>query len=243
MKRTFFQPLARYCATLALALTLVACGGGDDDARRRAAQDGGEGLPTPAGAGGVTGTPDIGPGAQGQEPVLGGTPAAAAQQEDVVIDPALAGDLPQVGVGVNPDGDGPLSAQAAPDTGMAQPTPADAVALLRDYYASINARDYARAHQLWADGGAASGQTTLEFANGFATTQGVSVEVGTPGAEDAGAGQRYVTVPVDVAATQADGTVRRYSGRYVLHRTVADGASAAQQAWRIQSASLQEASP
>lgn len=241
--RTPFRA-ARCGIALALAVALCACGGDGDAARQRAAQDAGEGLPTPSGAGGVTGTPDVGPGNQDQAPVLGGAPAATAADEDLVIDPALAGAAnPETGVGVDPDGDGPLTAPPAPDVGAAQPTAADAVALVRDYYASINARDYAGAHRLWSDNGAASGQTTLQFAGGFEGTQGVSVEVGAPGAEDAGAGQRFIEVPVNVSTTQADGSVRRFTGRYVLHRSVADGANAEQRAWRIRSADLREAAP
>lgn len=241
---TTFRRLPFRCATFALAFALAACGGNDEDARRRAAQETGEGLPTPSGAGGVTGTPDVGPGPNGQAPALGGTPAPGQAGDDLVIVPATPDAAnPDAAPGVDPDGDGPLTAPPLPDQDAGQPKAAEAVSVLRDYYAAINARDYARAHQLWADGGAASGQTTLEFANGFAGTQGVSVEVGAPGPEDAGAGQRYVTVPVNVSATQADGSVRRYAGRYVLHRTVADGATPEQRAWRIQSASLQETAP
>lgn len=230
-------------ALLVLALALAACGGDGDDARRRAAEDAGEGLPTPAGAGGVTGTPDVGPGNQDQAPLLGGAPVPSPAQEDLVIDPAADIANPETGLGVDPDGDGPLTAPPAQDAGAAQPTAADAVGLVRDYYASINARDYAGAHRLWADNGAASGQSTLQFAGGFENTQGVSVEVGAPGAEDAGAGQRFIEVPVSVSATQADGTTKRFAGRYVLHRSVADGASAEQRAWRIRSADLREVSP
>lgn len=239
-ERTIFHFLTRH-ALLVLALALAACGGDGDDARRRAAQGAGEGLPTPAGAGGVTGTPDVGPG--NQAPVLGGAPVAAAGQEDLVIDPAADMANPETGLGLDPDGDGPLTAPPAQDAGAAQPTAADAVGLVRDYYASINARDYAGAHRLWADNGAASGQSTLQFAGGFENTQGVSVEVGAPGAEDAGAGQRFIEVPVSVSATQADGTTKRFAGRYVLHRSVADGASAEQRAWRIRSADLREVPP
>jgi hypothetical protein len=234
---------ARRCAPFALVFALAACGGDGDDARQRAAQEAGEGLPTPAGAGGVTGTPEIGPGSQGQAPVLGGAPAVVSPDEDLVIDPAAALTNPETGLGADPDGDGPLTAPPAPDAGAAQPTAADAVGLVRDYYAAINARDYASAHRLWADNGAASGQSTLQFAGGFEATQGVSVEVGGPGAEDAGAGQRFIEVPVTVAATQADGSVKRFAGRYVLHRSVVDGATGEQRAWRIRSADLREVGP
>ncbi len=226
---------------------LGACGGGGDgDAAQRAAQGADDALPTPSGTGGVTGTPDVAPGPGSQGPALGGAPPPPAPTgEDLATGQLPPGSPfnPETGLGVDPDGDGPLTAPPAPDTGAAEPTAADAVSLVRDYYAAINARDYARAHRLWANDGAASGQTALQFASGFARTQGVSVEVGAPGAEDAGAGQRYLEVPVSLSATQADGSVKRYAGRYVLHRTVVDGATPDQRTWRIQSADLREVQP
>lgn len=236
----------RRTTLLALTLVLCACGRGDEsDRQQRAAQGAENGLPTPAGTGGVTGTPDVLPGPGAQGPALGGTPPPPPPSaEDLVIQELPDGGInPETGLGVDPDGDGPLTAPPAVDTGAAEPTAADAVALVRDYYAAINARDFARAHGLWANGGNASGQTTLQFAAGFADTQGVSVEVGAPGAQDAGAGQRYIQVPVSLSATHADGSIKRFVGRYVLHRTVVDGASADQRAWRIQSADLREVQP
>jgi hypothetical protein len=105
------------------------------------------------------------------------------------------------------------------------------------------ARDYGHAYALWSQQGAASGQGPQQFANGFADTSEVSVQIGTPGAEDAGAGQRYIEIPVTVTAIHADGSRHSYAGSYVLHRTVVDGASAEQRAWRISSAKLREATP
>ena len=115
--------------------------------------------------------------------------------------------------------------------------------VVRDYYAAIAARDYGRAYRLWSDGGRASNQSPQQFANGFADTTGSSVEIGTPGDEDAGAGQRYIEIPVTVTATHADGSRHRYAGSYILHRTVVDGASAEDRAWRISSAKLRETTP
>ena len=132
---------------------------------------------------------------------------------------------------------------APPADAAIEPGPGDAAQLIRDYYAAINARDYARAYRLWSESGAASNQSAQQFANGFADTTGVSVQIGTPGDEDAGAGQRYIEVPVTVAATHADGSPHRYVGSYVLHRTVVDGASAEERARRINSAKLRETTP
>ena len=91
-----------------------------------------------------------------------------------------------------------------------------------------------------SDGGRASGQTPEQFAAGFAQTSTVMVDIGAPGPIDAAAGSRYIEVPVSLRAQQADGSIRRYEGRYVLRAAVVDGASQAQRAWHIASADLRE---
>lgn len=226
---------------LLLALALGACGDRDGDARDRSSASEGTGLPTPVAGGSVTGSADVAPG--GQAPSLGNAPPPPAPPEDLVIQDGAPVVNPETGVGIDPDGDGPLTAPPAADTGAAEPTAADAVTVVRDYYAAINARDYGRAYSLWSDNGGASGQSPQQFAGGFAQTQGVSVDIGAPGREDAGAGQRYVQVPVALSATQADGGVRRFAGSFVLHRAVVDGATAEQRSWRIRSADLREVAP
>ena len=221
MKRTLFA--------IAFALSLTACGD-----KQQAAQQDASALPAPdADSGSVTGMPDKpGPGQIG-------TPAPALPPPSSIVpvdaaDAAPASDAVQgIAVGEqNPAAGNPV-----------EPGPGDAVQLVRDYYAAIAARDYDRAYALWSQQGAARGQGPLQFANGFADTSEVSVQIGTPGAEDAGAGQRYIEIPVTVAAIHADGSRHSYAGSYVLHRTVVDGASAEQRAWRISSAKLREATP
>jgi hypothetical protein len=221
MKRTLFA--------IAFALSLTACGD-----KQQAAQQDASALPAPdADSGSVTGMPDKpGPGQIG-------TPAPALPPPSSIVpvdaaDAAPASDAVQgIAVGEqNPAAGNPV-----------EPGPGDAVQLVRDYYAAIAARDYDRAYALWSQQGAASGQGPQQFANGFADTSEVSVQIGTPGAEDAGAGQRYIEIPVTVAAIHADGSRHSYAGSYVLHRTVVDGASAEQRAWRISSAKLREATP
>jgi hypothetical protein len=54
------------------------------------------------------------------------------------------------------------------------------------------------------------------------------------------AGSRFVEVPVGVEATTRDGKVRRYVGAYTMQRSVVDGATPEQRAWRIASADLRE---
>lgn len=116
-----------------------------------------------------------------------------------------------------------------------------AAEVLRRYYAAIDAGRYGEAHRLWSSGGEASGQTLDEFAAGFADTRQVEVEVGTPGRVEGAAGSRYLSIPVIVRAENSAGR-RRFEGTYVLRRSVVDGASPEQRAWRISSADLVERS-
>ncbi len=267
-RRTAASPLLA-AIVLACAL-LSACDDRDGRRGRDGAGAAGEeALPTPVTGGGVTGTADVGPGgvaptlgagapvvsasdpsaiALGPDglpidgmPADGALPGAA--DEGIVID-ATGGSAsfvnPETGLAADPDGGGPLAAPQAQDIGAAEPTSADAVAVVRDYYAAINARSFGRAYALWSGGGRASGQTPEQFSGGYAQTQGVSVSIGAAGAQDAGAGQRYIQVPVSLRATQADGSVRRYAGSFTLHRAVSDGATPDQRAWRIRNADLRE---
>ncbi|GAB3349904.1 hypothetical protein [Lysobacter tyrosinilyticus] len=209
--------IAPIALSLLVALLLVACG--KDDTPGTTANDGSvEQLPTPAGTpGGVTGMPDRpGPGPIGP-PV--------AEQPEVPVD----------------ENGNPLTPESPENTG--EPTSEDAVAVIRDYYGAINSGDFGRAHALWSDGGRASGQSPQQFAAGFADTTGVSVEMQAPSEMDAAAGSRYIEVPVTIIATRRDGSQHRYTGKYVLRRSVVDGATDEQKAWRIASADLGESAP
>ena len=204
------------CVLLCCSL-LAACGGD------KSAADGAQGddvLPKPAAAGrSVTGMPDPG--------VASAVPAPASVQAPDIIE------LPE-----DVDGD---DAASAGDASMPDDNPDVAVAVLRDYYAAINARDYDTAYRAWSDGGRASGQSAQQFAAGFAGTEGVSVELGGPGPVEGAAGSRYVQVPVTLEARQADGSTRRYAGSYTLRMSVVDGATPEQRTWHIASADLREA--
>lgn len=128
------------------------------------------------------------------------------------------------------------------DVAAAARVDAEAAAeVLRRYYAAIDAGRYGEAHRLWSSGGEASGQTLDEFAAGFADTRQVEVEVGTAGRVEGAAGSRYLSIPVIVRAENSAGP-RRFEGTYVLRRSVVDGASPEQRAWRISSADLVERS-
>lgn len=237
----------RHCRLLSLVLTTaLLCACGDDttsDGRRTGGGVADEQLPTPAGTPGsaVTGMPDSpGPGQAGT--ALAGPPLA---DEPVALD-EHGNPIPVDGMPIDP-GTGPAMApmptqepHAIADT---EPSAQEAIGVVRDYYAAINARNYAQAFALWSDGGRATGQSPQQFANGFARTNGVSLEVMPPGRVDAAAGSRYIEVPVALSTTLDDGSQRKYVGMYTLRRTVVPGASPEQLGWRISSADLREVQP
>jgi len=89
--------------------------------------------------------------------------------------------------------------------------------LVRSYYEAINRGDIASAYTFWEDFGRASGQTFAQFAQGYANTDHVTVDLGQI-QSDAAAGNLYATVPVVIVATQRDGAQRAFCGTYLLHR-------------------------
>ncbi|HVI26173.1 MAG TPA: hypothetical protein VM576_08290 [Xanthomonadaceae bacterium] len=231
-------------ASFLLVLPLAACGdrdAGDAAAAAQApAQD--EALPRPdADAGAVTGMPaKPGPGPIGPPtpPEVEGEPVLPPE---TIPDAMLAEDGAVASTATNaaqPAGQTTASAgPAAPE-----PTPDDAVAVVRDYYAALAVGDFARARSLWSEGGAASGHSAQELAERYAGTVALTVDTGAPGRVDPAAGSRYIKVPVNITRTLADGGVQRSTGIVALRRSVVDGATAEQRAWRIAWAELRTAS-
>lgn len=213
-----------FFASLFLSTALLAACGKDETQKSAGSGNPGEQLPAPASTGGgVTGMPDRpGPGPVGPPVPL---PTEVPLDEDG--NPLLPEDVAVEGT-------------PGADDVATEPTPEDAVGVIRDYYAAINRGEFARAYTLWVDGGSASGQSLQQFAAGFAETTGVSVEVMPPGDVDAAAGSRFVEVPVAITATQRDGSQHKYVGAYVLRRAHVDGATPEQRTWRIGSADLRE---
>lgn len=215
--------LAPFTALLLVSCLVLAACSGDRAGSPSAAgtETDASGLPVPAtGGGSVTGMPDPRQGSSTQPAEAGIAPESLP---DPMAEPALG---------------------EAGDTSMAHNEPGGdaAVKVIRDYYAAINLRDYARAYALWRDQGQASGMSAEQFVQDFATTSGVSVKIDPPGSLDASAGQRHITVPVSLVVRNTNGSEQRFRGQYVLQRTVAGGASDDQRAWRIASVQL-SASP
>ncbi|HET7565735.1 MAG TPA: hypothetical protein VFJ96_12105 [Gemmatimonadaceae bacterium] len=113
-----------------------------------------------------------------------------------------------------------------------------AVAVVRDYYAAIDAHDYRRAYLAWEQEGAASGQSFAAFRRGFDSTVSVAVQLGAPSRIDGAAGSRYVTVPVQITARTTGGAVQHFAGTYTLRRAVVTGATPEQRTWHIYSAKV-----
>lgn len=231
MKHRFVFP-----ALLFASLGLCACG--DRHAAQHKAGQSDEALPAPeSGTGSVTGMPDK-PG-PGEMSAVTGEPPPEAIPDESEVDPSN----PETGLLPDDAEDADDNAQGDETASDAEPTPEDALAVVRDYYAAINARRYDQAYAFWAGDGSSSRQTSQQFANGFANTVSVAVEIQPPGEVDAAAGSRYIEIPVAISATRSDGSVHKYVGAYTLRRAMVDGATEAQRAWHLASADLREVKP
>lgn len=222
------------CIGLPCLLLLTACSRNDNQVASSIDTD--AALPKPAaGNGSVTGMPDRpGPGPIGD----------AVHAQGTIQDSPFSGDSLGTMAGIEdgaPGIDGPVDTDGV--SVVVGPAAQDALSVLHDYYAAINARQYDRAYSLWSDDGKASGQTQQQFTNGFADTVNVEARFGEPGRVDAAAGSRFIQVPLSIMATHDNGDVRRYIGSYTLRRAVVDGATPEQRAWRVASADIRVVNP
>lgn len=131
----------------------------------------------------------------------------------------------------------------SPDATAQTPDPSTgaqgAASVVKSYFALIEQKQYSRARQLWDREGGASGMTPAAFAASFAKYAEFHAEVGAPGRVDSGAGQRYVTVPVEVSGVLATGKPFVMKGPLTLHRAGdIDGATQEQREWRITESAL-----
>ncbi|MEI9850755.1 MAG: hypothetical protein WDN24_07725 [Sphingomonas sp.] len=123
------------------------------------------------------------------------------------------------------------------EAGFAATSAQGAADVVQHYYALIAEGAFERAWRLWEDGGRASGKTAAEFAADFGKYADYHAEVGAPGEIDAGAGQRYVTVPVRLYGRLKEGGAPFETRATVtLHRAGdVDGATLEQRRWHIRS--------
>ncbi len=139
-----------------------------------------------------------------------------------------------------PAGDGiPGVSAPPPSSPVAEDGVAAARAVLESYFAALSAGRHSDAYALWGDSGRASGMDADAFAASFAKFASYDAVIGTPGRIDAGAGQRYVTIPVRVTGRLRDGGRFALEGPVVLHRTGdIDGATVEQRSWRLSDSEL-----
>jgi hypothetical protein len=112
--------------------------------------------------------------------------------------------------------------------------------IVRRYTDAITARRYAEAWLLWEGQGSASGMTQQAFASSFARYASFKATIGTPFDADAGAGQRFVTVPVTVTGMLRSGEPFRLEGPVILHK-IADGIDSDDpdaHRWRLRSSEM-----
>jgi hypothetical protein len=136
--------------------------------------------------------------------------------------------------------DGPETAAAPEAKRESPPVAADTTpaAVLRSYYAAIDARRYRDAYLLWSGDGSASGKSLAGFTAGFAETKSVRAAISDSIRMEGAAGSQYATVPVTVDAVLKDGTTQHFTGTYTLRRAMVDGATAKQRAWHIYTARI-----
>ncbi|UZK65606.1 MliC family protein [Sphingomonas sp. M1-B02] len=109
--------------------------------------------------------------------------------------------------------------------------------IVQTYYALIAEGKYAQAFRLWEPG--AAGMTASAFAESFDRYSDYRANIGAPGRIEAGAGQRFVIVPVQVYGRLKEGA-RPFNmlGSLTLHRVEVDGATPDRRRWRIRSSAI-----
>lgn len=166
----------------------------------------------------------------GKVPARAPGPHASAAPSPAPLNPPAPGEPGGLADDRRPMSEAPFTPQSA--QGAAQ--------VVQTYYALLGEGKIARAWALWAPHGGAAPANADALAASFADYAEYHANVGAPGAIDAGAGQRYVSVPVQVyGRMKSDGKPFSMLGEVVLHRTGdVDGATMAQRTWHIASIAL-----
>ncbi|WP_114228517.1 MULTISPECIES: hypothetical protein [Sphingomonas] len=103
--------------------------------------------------------------------------------------------------------------------------------VVQTYFALIEARKYAQAHQLW---GPSSDLADATFAAPYRQYREYHAEVGKPGDIEGAAGSLYVEVPVRVYGVTVKGEKFEEPGTVTLRRVNdVDGSTAEQRRWHI----------
>lgn len=108
------------------------------------------------------------------------------------------------------------------------------MAVVRHYYAAVEARDYRTAYRLWH-----GAYSLAQVRAGYADTAHVKVTPIPPFTADGAAGSSYCEVRVRVDAVLKNGRRQHFAGRFTLRRVNdVDGSTAAQRRWHIVAATL-----
>ena len=217
----------QFGAGLFMAGVLAACADRDgaETRQQRAAETGESTLPAPMGAAGsVTGMPN----APGSASSPGATPALPPDTQVSNTDAATGVLVADAATPLHGSGNGP------------EPGPTEAVIQVRNYHAALNARDYARALLSWSQSARDSGRADA-FVEGLGAPQGISVEIGQPGAiDDSRAGLRSVEIPVSLVLNWPDGRLRRLDGQYRLEHSLDPSTDGS---WKIVASDVSEVGP
>ncbi|MET3825999.1 hypothetical protein ABIC16_001692 [Sphingomonas sp. PvP055] len=157
----------------------------------------------------------------------------AVGNEDAPLDPPAPGTP-----GGLPDDRTPVS-----EARFTQDSAQGAANVVQTYYAFLGSRRFPEARALVQSGSKIAERDVAAFAATFDRYSEYHANVGAPGRIDAGAGQRYVTVPVQVYARLKADRAPVYSiGTVTLHRAGdIDGATAEQRKWKISDIALKPA--
>ena len=137
----------------------------------------------------------------------------------------------------------PVAPAADPD-GNGSPDARAARAVLGEWAAALEAKDWARAYSLWRENGTRSGMTLQESGQLFARFDTLRATVGPLESLEGAAGSLYARFPVTIAGRTVDGDRYRLAGTMTLRRVNdVDGADAADRRWGLEMNGLTSVPP
>lgn len=157
---------------------------------------------------------------------------------------------PTNGEGSSPDEIQPGEPGGLPDDrtlvseGTIDPKSAQGAGLVLQRYAGmLEQHQFADARMLWSDNGRASNQTEKEFVESWSRYGQIHSEIGAPGDLEGAAGSVYVSIPLRLYGTMANGKPFNMIGSVALRRVNdVDGSTEAQRQWHIASVDMQTTS-
>lgn len=128
-----------------------------------------------------------------------------------------------------PISEGPIDPKSGQGAGL----------VLQRYAGLLEQRKFAEARMLWSDNGRASDLTEREFVESWSRYGQIHSEIGAPGDLEGAAGSIYVSVPLRLYGTMANGKPFNMVGNAALRRVNdVDGSTEEQRQWHIASVDL-----